>query len=255
LHLSPDGKVSALYDQAHQCWSILDMNTRCALVWLADAGRLPAWESAAPFKQILQWSMVDTHLSMLHAGAVTDSRHGVLLAGPGGSGKSTTVAACLQAGLRVCGDDLLVVSRSRRGWFAHALYDAIKLFPEAAIPAPSLLAQAPWRACGDKRLIRYSDAAAGALAPSTPLRALLQCQVTGRVGSRLIPVAPQEMLKAIAPSTVFMLRGREAHLLKEAGALVRSLPCMRLELGADPAGAAALLRRWLGDYSGGVGDA
>ena len=90
------------------------------------------WEGAAPFRQILQWSMAGTRFSMLHAGAVSHAGEGVLLVGQSGSGKSTTVAACLQAGLGVCGDDLVMVGRSAQGWSAHALYDAIKLLPEVA---------------------------------------------------------------------------------------------------------------------------
>jgi len=254
LHLTPDGKVSALYDHGRDCWMIIDMNTRRALLWIADAGRLPVWEGAAPFKQFLQWSLVDTTLSMLHGGAVSHSHQGLLLLGPGGSGKSTTVAACLQAGLGVCGDDLVVVDRSARGWVVHALYNSIKLFPNAAIAVPSMLKGAPSRECGDKRSIRYSDVAAGALVHTTPLRALMHCKITANKTSRLIPVAPAEMLKAVGPPTVFLLRGREAHILKEVSALVRALPCMRLELGTNPAEAAELLRRWLENCSGGGKD-
>ncbi len=254
LHLTPDGKVTALYDHARGFWMILDMNTRRALLWIADAGRLPAWEVAAPFKQILQWSFVDTALSMLHGGAVTNSHHGVLLVGPGGSGKSTTVAACLQAGLGVCGDDLVLVDHSAQGWLVHALYNSIKLLPDAAIAPPAMLSGAPWHECGDKRLVRYSDVAPGALARTVPLRALMHCKITENETSRLVPVTPAEMLKAVGPPTVFLLRGREAHILKEVNALIRALPCMRLELGNDPAEAAALLRQWLENYSHGEGD-
>jgi hypothetical protein len=254
LHLTSDGKVSAFYDEDREFWMILDMNTRRALLWIADAERLPAWETAAPFKQILQWSMVDTPLSMLHGGAVAHSGHGVLLVGAGGSGKSTTVAACVQEGLGVCGDDLVMVSRSPRSWRVYAIYDSIKLLPNAPIAVPPLLGAAPWRECGDKRSVRYSDVAAGTLAASAPLRAIMHCRITDNEMSRLVPITSAEMLKAIGPPTVFLLRGRESHILKEVNALIRSLPCMRLELGKTPAQAAGLLGRWLENHPCGESD-
>lgn len=249
LHLDPQGRISASYDPARDCWMILDMTTRRALLWIADVERLPVWEAVAPFRQFLQWSFAGTTLSMLHGGAVAHAGHGVLLVGPSGSGKSTTVGACLQEGLGVCGDDLVVAERSTPGWFVHAIHDSIKLLPHSALSPPPLLEGVPWGECGDKRFARYSDAATGALMRTVPLRALMHCRITKSETSRLVPITPAEMLKAIGPPTVFFLRGREAHILKEAGALVRALPCLRLELGQNPAEAAILLRRWLEDYA------
>ena len=245
LHLSPDGRVSAFYDHDRQFWMILDKDSGRALLWIAQAESLPFWEEAAPFKQILQWFFVGTRMSMLHGGVISNSRCGALLAGAGGSGKSTTVAACFQAGLGVCGDDLMVVERSNMGWSAHAVYDAVKLSPNDAIPTPPILEAAPWRACGEKRLVRYTDASANGFFRTTRLNALIHCMVTGRAASRLASISPSEMLRAIGPPTVFLLRGREAHILKEVNELIRALPCFRLELGGNPAEAALLLKDWL----------
>ena len=63
------------------------------------------------------------------------------------------------------------------------------------------------------------------------------------------------MLRAIAPPTAFLLRGREAHTLEELSALVRGLPCLRLELGRDPAEAAEFLGAWLERHATEVQDA
>lgn len=241
LHLSPDGMVSAFYDHDRQFWMMLDKVSRRALLWIAKADDMPFWEGAAPFKQILQWWLTDTHMTMLHGGVVTNSHSGLLLAGPGGSGKSTTVAACLQAGLGVCGDDLIVTERRDGNWTAHAVYDSVKLAPNQSIPAPPVLHSAPWSSCGEKRLVRYSDAAPERFIRSTSLNALLHCVVAGSAASKLVPVPPSTMLRAIGPPTAFLLRGRESHILKEVNSLVRGLPCFRLELGINPAEAAALL--------------
>ena len=184
-------------------------------------------------------------MAMLHGGVISNSRCGALLAGSGGSGKSTTVAACFQAGLGVCGDDLVVVERSSAGWSAHAVYDAVKLSLNDTLPVPPILAAAPWRACGEKRLVRYTDASADGFLRTTRLNALIHCRVSERATTKLVPISPAEMLRAIGPPTVFLLRGRESHTLKEVNELIRALPCFRLELGGNPAEAAVLLKDWL----------
>ena len=245
LHLSPDGQFSAYFDFDRGFWLMLDKTTKHAMVWLPSLDAMPFWEEAAPFKQIIQWWMDGSAMTLLHGGVVTDGRHGILLTGPGGSGKSTTVAACLQAGLGVCGDDLIAVERLQTGWLAHSAYDAVKLCDSSTIPAPPVLANAPSSPCGDKKLVRYSDTANNGQVRSTPLNALVHCVISGGPVSRLTPLAPAALLMALGPSTAFMLRGRESHILTRAGQLVRSLPCFRLALGQDPMQAATLVQEWI----------
>lgn len=246
LHISPDGQFTAYFDFDRGFWLMLDKASRRAMVWLPSLDAMPFWEEAAPFKQIIQWWMDGSAMTLLHGGVVTDGRHGILLTGPGGSGKSTTVAACLQAGLGVCGDDLIAVERLSTGWLSHSAYDAVKLCDSSTIPAPPVLANAPSTPCGDKRLVRYSDTARNGQVRSTPLNALVHCVISGGTVSRLTPIPPGALLLALGPPTAFMLRGRESHILAQAGQLVRSLPCFRLSLGQDPQQAAELLNEWIG---------
>jgi hypothetical protein len=220
---------------------VLDKAGGRGLMWIANSEDIPFWEEAAPFKLLVHWFLADTSLALVHGGVVAAGRRGVLLAGPGGSGKSTTVAACFQAGLGVCGDDLVMVEDSEAGWCAHAVYDAVKLSPDEAIPVPPVLASAPSRPCGTKRLVRYSDARSEGLVAKSPLVALVQCVITGSSVSVLVPLPAPAMLRALAPATAFLLRGREIETLRKVGALVRALPCFRLELGNDPSKAASLL--------------
>jgi hypothetical protein len=50
---------------------------------------------------------------------------------------------------------------------------------------------------------------------------------------------------------VFLLRGREEAVLNKIGKMVRALPGFRMELGRDPAEAAATLDAWLADVDRG----
>lgn len=245
LHLCPQGTLSAFYDHDRRFWLILDHAAGKALLWLADAQDVPFWEAAAPFKTLINWFLSEQPVSMLHGGVVAHAGRSLMLVGPGGSGKSTTVAACFEAGLQVCGDDLVLAERAAEGWHAHALYDALKLEPGGAIPIPARLLAAPWWPCGEKRLVRYSDVDPQGLALQAPLAGLVQCVITGADSTRIVPQPASALLRAIAPPTVFLLRGREASTLAKVASLVRTVPTYRLELGTEPAAAAQVLRTFL----------
>ena len=69
---------------------------------------------------------------VLHAGAVSIRGEVIAFIGPTGSGKSTLVAACANAGAEVVADDSVVISQDRDRWIAWPSYPAIRLWPSAA---------------------------------------------------------------------------------------------------------------------------
>src|SRR5262249_58368179 len=90
--------------------SALDVGTGLAVCWLDDARRVPYYQTGAPLKTILGWWFDRPDRQLLHAGAVGAGEAGVLLAGAGGAGKSTTALLCVDAGLRYAGDDYVLVA-------------------------------------------------------------------------------------------------------------------------------------------------
>ena len=244
LHLDDARGLRAFYDHDRRFWSIGDVASRRGLFWIADAADAPVWEEAAPFKTILNWLFATSSATFLHGGVVAHAGRGVLLAGPGGSGKSTTVMAAVAAGLGTCGDDLVVVDEAG-GFTAHAAYDAVKFFPAAGNHVPRLFAHGPVRPCGDKLLVRYSDVAPERFLRQTPLAALAQCVLLGDATTTITPLDPGAMLRAVGPPTAFLLRGAERDTLRKASAAVRGLPTFRLALGSNPAEAAEAIGRWL----------
>ncbi len=245
LHLCERGTLSAFHDHDRRFWFILDHTARVGLFWLADAIDLPFWEAAAPFKTLIHWFLHAEPMAMLHAGVIIEAERALVLVGPGGSGKSTTVATWLSEGLAVCGDDLVLAEPGRTGWHAHALYDSIKLAADGALPIPAGMTAAPWWTAGDKRVMRCTDIRPAALASAAPIVGLAQCVITGKPETTLLPQPASHLLKALLPPTVFLLRGREANTLKKLSAMVRSTPCYRLELGTDRKVLVDTLRIWL----------
>ena len=65
------------------------------------------------------------------------------------------------------------------------------------------------------------------------LAAVVLPRVTGRSGSRLEPASPAAALRVIAPTTSFHLPGYGREVFAKVTALVRALPCYRLDAGTD----------------------
>ncbi|TFG61675.1 MAG: hypothetical protein E4H28_08560 [Gemmatimonadales bacterium] len=220
LHVSEDGSLTAQYDIDSRIWMIWDNTTKRGLLWCDSIDSLPSWHRAAPFRNLLHWAFASTQYAIVHAGTVG----GLLLAGKGGSGKSTTVAACALAGLPTCGDDMVIVGAAH----AFRLYNAIKL----DAPRASQWGLDAGDVVSGKMVYRYTDWSRSA--PSTTaIYAIVLPVVANAPSSLVVKSSPAAALRALAPSTVFLLRGHEAKTLAKVAELVRNTPVYELRLGHD----------------------
>lgn len=195
-----------------------------------DAGALPIWEPSAPFRNLLHWSLADTGLAFTHAAVVGTSAGGVLLAGRGGAGKSTTAMACVDAGWRYVADDYCVLDVS-------------------AIP-PLMLSTARQRS----RRGRWTGFPAS---PKWSGRSAMTARSFSRWGGRSrgssprrFPCVPSSFprwagpparssrchpppARALAPSTLFQLPGSRQSSLGTIAAILRRVPVFGLDVGPD----------------------
>jgi hypothetical protein len=104
---------------------------RIGLYWTLDSRTLPTYEWAAPLRTQLHWLGSHHGLQLTHAAAVGLEGRGLLLAGKGGSGKSTTSLACWSAGWQFVSDDYCWVGHEPRTR-AYAVYKTAKLLPAAS---------------------------------------------------------------------------------------------------------------------------
>ncbi len=246
LHERPDLGLTLRFDPGTATWRVLSAPRRLAAIWTADAASLPEWEDSAPLRDVLHWHAAGGPALMLHAAAIAPGREGVLLAGPGGSGKSTTTAAAVRAGWMTTGDDFVLIDPGDA--CAHGLYDSVKLGPESLDLVPEFRAAIgnPDRPSDQKARIHLGEAWPERYARRIELKALLLPVVTGAAQSRIVPAGPGEGMRALVPTTVFLLRGAAASVIAKSTALLRRLPTYRLELGRDPAEAVAAIGAFLG---------
>jgi len=166
--------------------------------------------------------------------AVGTTAGGVLLAGKGNAGKSTSALACLERGLLYAGDDYVLVS-SPPG-HVHSLYNTCKLVGDADVERFPGLAGRIWntvRGGGDKPTVFLDEHWPERISAGFPLRAIVVVRITGRPESRIVPARGMEALAAIAPSTMAQLPLSGAADLRFIKDLLECLPLRTLEAGTE----------------------
>ena len=104
-------------------------NVAAGVYWSPSYRFIPWWETSFPMRVGFHWwSSTTPSLQPMHAGAVGRDDGGVLIAGRGGAGKSTTSLACLDGGMLYAGDDYTLVDVDRP--MVYGLYNTAKLRPE-----------------------------------------------------------------------------------------------------------------------------
>lgn len=250
LHVSSNGHRFLHHNPDTTNWTLFDRQQKLALTWTARAALLPDWEDSFPLRSIIHWASGLESCCLAHAAVVEVDGKAILLTGRGGSGKSTTTIAALSVGLRTCGDDFVMVDPDTQPPSAHTLYDTIKLddyslelfaeFRNAVVN--------PIRAADQKARIHLSDTLPERLIRSAPLVAIVQPVITHDPSPSLEPASNGSVLRALAPTTMFLLRGEETLLAAKLSSLVRKLPAWQLRLSQDPRASAAFLGEWIRHY-------
>ena len=242
LHVTRDHATYVTYQEELRTWHVYDRRSGRAAIWTADASQLPDWEHSFPLRALLGWFVEPLPATLAHAAVVGDGPRGVLIVGAGGSGKSTTTAACVARGLSTCGDDFVLLETGPR-LCARTLFDTIKLDAASLARFPELQPHVanPERNREEKARIHLADVG--------PERLLDRCMLQHVVVPRLAPGEKTSLhtlpraaaLRALAPTTVFLARGTEARTTAKLADVVRRLPTHELRIGGTPAEAADVI--------------
>ena len=215
-----------------------------AAVFVTGAEQLPWFEQGVPFRVAWSWLVTSRHRHIFHAGAVASEAGGALLAGRGGSGKSTIAVACLLAGeLDYLSDDLALVECWETPT-VFSLYGTAKLEPRTLELLPGSFAGNldSLEATEDKIVVRLWAITPERMRRSAPIRAIVCPRVVGSGRSRLVRASPGDALRALAPTTVFLVQHEQAAAVASIRHLVSLVPTFVLELGADLDGVPELVR-------------
>ena len=235
LHLEAGSIDEALMIESDsRFWAYWSADNRDAFVWIPDLNRLAAWEKAAPIKALLHGISSAFGMQLLHGGGVGTKQGGVLLAGPGGAGKSTTAICCIGSNLKYLADDYCLLDQ-RDEPTLHNLYTSAKLRPENLHRFQHIRDLFSWEPTqlGSKPTIFVHERFAQSTIDSFPIRALVVPNVTGEVDTTWERCRVGDAWRAIAPSTIAQLPLCERKAFDQVSRLIHRLPTYRLHSGTD----------------------
>ncbi len=228
------GAYRTVYTPGAGTLCMLDLEADEAIFWIEHADGVPSYETAAPLRPILHWWMRRRGLQLTHAAAVGLPQAGVLIAGRGGSGKSTVALSCLTSALTYAGDDYVLLAAGPQPR-VYNLYGSAKLDPGHLKRFRHLRDAAAdvGRLDEEKAMFWIDQAFPGKVAAGFPLRAILVPRIAGGTGARLRSIGRSRALLALAPSTIFQLPGARGTDFARLAAIAGSLPSHELELGSN----------------------
>jgi hypothetical protein len=232
-----DARWHTILDPTRGVLRMLDRATGHGICYFPSADEALAQGFTTPLLSAVAGFLREKPLQIVHAGAVGTAAAGVLIGGPGGAGKSTTVAACLTAarGLQMAGDDLVLVELAPRPR-VFSLLSTLKLEPAALCSVWPELVEGPatsLRPSETESLPRARRVLFADVAPLLPLSAIVIPAICGRPRSEVVSISPAEALRSLAPSTMQLLPEAGGAAFTKLAALVRALPCYRLVAGTD----------------------
>lgn len=177
------------------------------------AGPVKHWERGAPLRMFLHWAAAELGAVMVHGGTIGTPRAMGIVAGPGGTGKSTTVLLGMRDGLSSCGDDYVWLQSGSEGVEVWTVFRTIKTVAGSALAPPIY-----------ERVAEDSE---------------VRKQIHWLPQNVLLPRAPLRVAWVLRPTTI------QQRPPKRFDALSAMLPSTLLQVNGDAAVVAAMLRSTL----------
>lgn len=229
------GIVRAAFQVESESLLLFDAGRQRAYYWTRGPSSLPVHECAVPLRTILHWWTSLHDRQFVHGGAVGNAAGGVLLAGRGGAGKSSTTLSCLGSSLGYASDDYCLLDFSAETPVVHSAYSSAKLHGSDLRHFPALQRHVvnPEHLQQEKAVMFLHPAFSASLIASFPLRAVLLPRVIEGPATRLVPLTRKESIEALVAPTVAQLPGAGVEVIRRMARLARSVPTYAIELGSD----------------------
>ncbi len=231
------------YFDAIQALSVLNMEQNKAHFIVQDTQKLPWWVSGSPLQVILHIWFRNHGMHLTHTAAISNGQTGLLLTGKGGSGKSTTVLACLTQGLFYVGEDYCLLAGGDPPT-AYSIYQSAKWRPytRELYPGYDAWIANPKSADSEKALIYYQEIFPSQIKCSSSIHAIISLHV----GQQKKPVLKQHSLihslKDLMMSTLLQLPFPHPSTMTILQKFASQTEHFHLTLGQDLDANAALLK-------------
>lgn len=241
-----DDEVQMVFSHGSKAITAMFPRQARAIYWLPSSDRFPDVERGSPLRTLLHLWLSSYGDQLVHAAALGHPEGCVLVAGRGGSGKSSTALACLGSGIGHLGDDYCVLEPGDPA-VMHILYSSVKARADTVARLgidPTLVAN-PDRPEDEKAIVFLAEHEPQRLVRSAPIRAVAFPAVTGLPETTIHPGSAARALRELVPSTIFQLPGHAQPAIRVLGELVRSVPAYELRVGTDPTGVPRALEEML----------
>ena len=229
-------RFQTIVQRANNSLNMLDHDRNIALYWIPDVARVTYYETISPLRTLLFWWMNRNARQLVHAGAVGTPDGGVLLPAKGGSGKSTTALACLEAGFLYVGDNNVLLNDDQRPTRAYSVYNSTSLHGanlEERLPRFVPMIENLDRLERQKAFGFLYKQYPTQMVRSLPIRAVLVPRVTGYRDTEISGSSAGTSLNALVPSTVLSLPGAGRETVEILSRLLEPLPHYTLKLGTE----------------------
>ena len=238
-----NSRIKTAFNWSANSLSMYDSKEKIGYYWTKDVRDLPAYETSAPLRNILNWWVAERNFHFAHGAAVGTKRGGVLIAGKGGSGKSTAALSCINSGLLYASDDYCVVS-AQPVPAAYSVFSSAKVDPGNMFRVEHI---APTRVKtgnkhDDKEVFFLYPRFSEQITSGFPLRAILLPRITGKPDSALISATSTDCVKALTLSTLCQFPGAGKKAVDIFLKLAKALPGYYLDCGTDMAQVPKLIR-------------
>jgi hypothetical protein len=241
-----DETIHALYNPDSRVFSLVDTAMGRGWYYLSQAADIPFYEKAAPMRMLLHWWCETAGLVLVHAAAVGWNSKAALLAGRGGTGKSTTATLAVQSGFSFLGDDYVIIENSSVPTVLSA-YNSIKFRWEMLDRLPAVETLCVNNHIDEKGYFYLHDTNPDSLVRKLPLKAVLLPVIEGKRKTDFVRVPSSRGLLGLAASSIFQMPGSGKQTLKRLADIIKDTPVYQMSLGMDNAEIVEALEKFLSE--------
>lgn len=243
-----DDRIYIIYQIDAYLFSMIDIERNLAFLWASDVSKIPYYINGAPIHSIFHYWFTKHKQQIVHAASVGTKDGAVLIVGKGGSGKSTSALACLNAGMYYLGDDYTLISNDAKP-LVYSLYCSGKVNVEDMDRFPQLQARVgnDQLIIDQKALYFLGDVFPSQFISHLPIKAVLLPVISGKPHSQLRKTSAAAVLKALAPSTLFQLPGAGEQAFRTMVNCVSKVQTFNLELGSDLSSIPTVIKNYLSE--------
>ena len=213
----------------------LDVRNGCAVGYIREPERLPAAFFSGLLFTTLYQALRPHGFFLLHAAALSWQGQGVLITGPSGAGKTTTMLQCVRAGFQFVSDDATLLRRAANGEIlAAATLNTMHVTPRTVAFFPELVPFVNERADNGKATIFLPEVYPGSVTSQAPVRLLIVPSLHGPCDGSFEPLAGRAVLSEALPLSVDVQQAQAAAAhLDLLAQVVQQARCLRLHLPPD----------------------